>query len=349
MSRRLALPLALVAIIAAAVPGLAATTTNSSPRVSCSGDPRVVRPLTLTVKGQKAIGLYAVPRGRPRGLVLFDHGYGHTMHSWRHHLARTAQRDGVIAVAMNYRGQVDSKARSNQLPTSRGWQVAEGAEDTIAAARLFDATCPRLPTVVVYGVSMGGNTSGLVAATKVTGRDGRALFDYWVDIEGATNVIETYLSARLLAATGNQFAANAQADIEREMGGPIESRPETYRERAVVTRAEDIQAAGITGVVMVHGVGDGLVPYNQSREMAARLREVGVPVDLYSVGIRDAESEPGTTIDGYVAPPGWTSPFAGHASETSETHLVGRTGFAVLSQLLSGHAIEGREYVVNGR
>jgi acetyl esterase/lipase len=348
MTRRLALPLALVAIVAAAVPGLAASK-SSTTRVACSGDPRVVRPLTLTVKGQQAIGLYAVPRGRPRGLVLFDHGYGHTMHSWRRHLARTAAQDGVIAVAMNYRGQIDTKARSDRLPTSRSWQVAEGAEDTIAAARLFDATCPRLPTVVVYGVSMGGNTSGLVAATKVAGRDGRPLFDYWVDIEGATNVIETYLTARLVAATGNQFAANAQADIEREMGGPIESRAETYWQRAVVTRAADIKAAGITGVVMVHGVGDGLVPYNQSREMAARLREVGVPVDLYTVGTRDEGSEPGTTIDGYVSPPGWTSPFAGHASETSETHLVGRTGFAALSRLLSGQAVQGEEYVVNGR
>jgi pimeloyl-ACP methyl ester carboxylesterase len=348
MTRRLALPLALIAVVAAAVPGLAGTRTSATPKIACSGDPRVVRPLTLTVKGQPAIGLYAVPRGPPRGLVLLDHGYGHTMHSWRHHLARTAAQDRVIAVAMNYRGQVDSSARSDQLPTSRGWQVAEGAEDTIAAAQLFDARCPRLPMVVVYGVSMGGNTSGLVAATKVAGRDGRPLFDYWIDIEGATNVIETYLSARLLAQTGNEFAANAQADIEREMGGPIESQPDTYRERAVVTRAGDIKTAGIKGVVMVHGVGDGLVPYNQSREMAARLREVGVPVDLYSVGLRDAQSEPGTTIDGYVAPPGWTSPFAGHASETSETHLVGRTGFAVLSQLLKGRIVQGREYVVNG-
>jgi acetyl esterase/lipase len=348
MSRRLVLPLALVAIGVAAVPGLAATKSTTS-RVACSGDPRVVRPLALTVKGQQARGLYAAPRGRPRGLVLFDHGYGHTMHSWRRHLARTAQRDRVIAVAMNYRGQVDSKGSNGRLPTSRGWQVAEGAEDTIAAARLFDATCPRLPTVVVYGVSMGGNTSGLVAATKATGRDRRPLFDYWVNIEGATNVIETYLGARVLAHSGNQFAANAQADIERQMGGPIESRPDAYRQRTVVTRAADIKAAGIKGVIMVHGVGDGLVPYNQSREMAARLREVGVPVDLYTVGTRDALSEPGTTIDGYVAPPGWTSPFAGHASETSETHLVGRTGFQALSHLLSGHVVQGREYVVNGR
>lgn len=348
MTRRLALPLAVIVIGAAAAPGLATAKSSTAPRVACSGDPRVVRPLTLTVKGQKAIGLYAVPRGRPRGLVLFDHGYGHTMHSWRRHLMRTAQRDGVIAVAMNYRGQVDSRASSNQLPTSRGWQVAEGAEDTIAAARLFDATCRRLPTVVVYGVSMGGNTSGLVAATKVAGRDGRPLFDYWVNIEGATNVIETYLSARLLAQTGNQFAKNAQADIEREMGGPIESRSDTYRERAVVTRAGDIKAAGIKGVIMVHGVGDGLVPYNQSREMAARLREVGVPVDLYTVGLRGEESEPGTTIDGHVAPPSWTSPFAGHASETSETHLVGRTGFALLSALLRGQKVQDQEHVVNG-
>lgn len=347
MTRRLALPLALLTIVAAAVPGLAAGKVAAT-AVRCTGQPSTVHPLTVQVKGEKAVGLYAVPRGKPRGLVLFAHGYGHTMHSWRRHLARTAARDGVIAVAMNYRGQHDSRATGAKLPTSRGWQVQEGAEDTIAAAKLFDARCPKLKTIVVYGVSMGGNTSGLAAATKATRTTGKPLFDYWFNIEGATNVIETYLAARALAPTGNATAANAQADIEREMGGPLESRSDTYRHRAVVTRAADIKAAGIKGVVMVHGVGDGLVPYNQSREMAARLREVGVPVDLYTVGTKGEDSEPGTTFDGYAGLPGWESPFAGHASETSETHLVGRTGFALLSRLLRGQPIQGQEYVING-
>jgi hypothetical protein len=37
--------------------------------------------------------------------VVFAHGHGHTVYSWRKHLVDTAQRDGVIAVAMNYRRQ----------------------------------------------------------------------------------------------------------------------------------------------------------------------------------------------------------------------------------------------------
>ena len=37
---------------------------------------------------------------------------------------------------------------------------------------------------------------------------------------------------------------------------------------------------------MVHGVDDGLVPYSQSREMQARLRALGIPTDMITVGTR---------------------------------------------------------------
>jgi acetyl esterase/lipase len=336
--------LAVVAVLASC----AALAPAAGAKVRCSGDPSNVQQLDLTVAGQPAWGLYAVPANAPRGLVVFFHGYSHTAHSWAAHVARTAQQEGVIAVAMDYRGQVDLPPEpGSTLPRSRGWQVSEGAEDSIAAAQLFDRTCT-LPTIVAYGVSMGGNASGLAVASRATRANGAPLFDQWFDIEGAVNVIEIYSAARTLAASGNALAANATADIEREMGGTLEERPEAYTTRTVVRRADDIKASGIKGVTIVHGVDDGLVPNSQSREMQSRLRTLGIPTDVITAGTRGPTSESGTTLSGSLVP-GFDSPFAGHADETSTTHIVGKTGFERLSAYLrEGETPQCRDYVVDG-
>ncbi len=326
---------------------------QAAPVVACTGSPGIANRLDLTVNGTPTYGLYVVPAGRPRGLVVVDHGYSHTPYSWVRHLSDMARRDGVIAVAMDYRGTLDSPpATPGGLPSSRGWQVQEGAEDSIAVARLFDTQCPRLPTIELYSVSMGGNTAGLAAAAKAQRLNGRPLWDYWIDVEGAVNVTETYNEATLVALSGNTFAKNAKEDIEREMGGTFQDKPSVYANRTVVNRAEDIKASGLKGVVLVHGVGDGLVPYNQAQEMSARLRQVGIRADFFSVGSRGPSSEPGTTLDGSVIggiAPAYTSPFAGHASEVSDTQIVGNTGFDRLAALMNRHEAPcDRTFVVDG-
>ncbi|HEX8003442.1 MAG TPA: alpha/beta fold hydrolase [Mycobacteriales bacterium] len=318
---------------------------------TCTYDyPYDVQRFDLTVNKEVTWGLYAMPKTTPKAIVVFAHGYGHTAESWRYHLGRVADQLGVITVAMNYRGQIDTPGYPR--PTSRGWQVQEGAEDSIVAAQQFQQLCPMAKTIVMYGVSMGGNTAGLAAAAGAKRADGRTpLFDYLFDVEGAMNVTETYFEARALAASGNEFAVNAVEDIEREMRGPFESRSNTYLQRSVVTRMDDIKAAGIKGVVMVHGVDDGLVGYNQSPEFYTRLRAVGIPVDFWTAITRGERSEPGTTLDGYVTSfiPGFESPFAGHASEASDTHIVGMAGFERLAALLrDGEAPACRTGILDG-
>jgi acetyl esterase/lipase len=303
---------------------------------TCVGNPSDVQELDLTVNGQPTWGLFAMPAKQPRGIVVFAHGYGHTAESWRKHIADTAARDRVVAVAMDYRGQIDTPG--TPLPTSRGWQVQEGAEDSIAAAQLFESACPTARTIVMYGVSMGGNTAGLAVASQAKRRNGAPLFDYWYDIEGAVNVTETYFEARGLAGSGNAFAKNAVADIEREMGGPFESRSDQYLAATVVNRADDIAATNPhLGVVTVHGVDDGLVGTNQTPEIYARLRALGIKVDSWTALTHGPGSEPGTTLDGYATGsiPGFESPFAGHASEASDTHIVGVAGFERLAALFN--------------
>jgi hypothetical protein len=109
-----------------------------------------------------------------------------------------------------------------------------------------------------------------------------------------------------------------------------------------------VARSGVAGVVMVHGVGDGLVPYDQSAELAALLRARGVPVGFTTVATRSEGSEPGTTLDGYLPIPGHTSPFGGHASEASTTHIVGVEGFRLLREWLAGGTFACGDTVYDG-
>ena len=339
-----------IALLAAAVT-VAATLPAAAVSHACKGDPSVAQSITTTVDGQSTTGLFALPAKPPKALVVFAHGYSHTVESWRPHITRTATNDGIVAVAMNYRGDVYvPPSAPGGLPSSRGWQVSEGAQDSIAAAKHFLNLCPTIKTVVMYGVSMGGNTAGLALAAGATRANGAPLFDYWINVEGASNVSETYQEARLVAQSGNTFAKNATEDIERQMGGTFEEVPETYLERSVVTRADDIAASGLRGAIFVHGLDDGLVPYNQSREMVTLLHQVGVPTEMFTVVTRQPGTEPGTTLTGTaLGPTGqYESPFAGHASEASQTHTVGMRGFAALTRILSGDTPICGEHVIDG-
>jgi len=351
---------------------------QSLPDVACSDDTDTAMRLDLPVKtgdpGQfeNAFGFYALPEGKPRGIVAFAHGHGNSAFKWQTNVRNAARDLGVIAVAMDYRGQTFPKSTTpGDISTeSYGWRVREGAEDSIAAAQLFEAACsPRkakpgkpkrragsgkkskkpatkpakaakpLP-IVMYGVSMGGNASGMAVAAGAERADGSPLFDYWFNIEGVTNVIETYLEARAVAGPplNNKTGQIAVAEIQDEMGGSLEARPEVYAEHTVVTRADDIKASGLKGVVMVHGIDDGTVPYNQSPEMFARLVDQRIPTDFFSVGRRGTGNDGQTleetlTIAGYI--PGYSPMFAGHGGENDLNHPVIALGFERLERLLN--------------
>ena len=150
------------------------------------------------------------------------------------------------------------------------------------------------------------------------------------DIEGAVNVLETYAGAATLAPA-NSFAANAKADIEDEMNATFEEDPEGYRDLAVVSHMDEIAASGVKGVAVIHALEDGLVPYNQAREIVTQLLAKQLPLEVYTIGEK-GEGESGTTVTGYS--PFKDSPFAGHASEKSETHLVMVTALDRLWQLV---------------
>jgi len=298
-------------------------------------------------------GKYALPASEPGAIATFAHGYGHTTDSWVEHL-RAAAAEGALAFATDYRG-----TWIDEDEDVRGWFVREGADDSIVIAQAFMMLCHDLQTSIILGVSMGGNASGLAVAAGQTKPDGSPLFDYWIAAEPAANVIETYLEAAVVEPAV-PFAAKAKADIEAQHGGTLWEQPASYAEGTIVLRSDDIVASGVQGVAVIHGFDDGLVPYNQGRELATVLRANGLPTDFYNAARRETDGTPegsdNTTLTENAARPlleaagqAYTEPLAGHGTESSQTHIVIRTAFEILFDLLRGEAVPAnREFVVDG-
>ena len=348
----------MTALVMAGIVAPAASARSVARQDPCTDRSDKAMAVSFRLGRQRATGHYTLPRRKPHTLVVFAHGYGHTSYSWIAHMRRASRHPGVAAVAMDNRGiKISKDTNGDGLPESRGWNVMAGAQDSIAVSRILEARCRSIDRIVIFGVSMGGNTSGLAVALAgeqgLKKTDGSPLFDYWFDIEGAVNVVETYSEARALAPA-NDFAAQAVADMEAETGGPIEDDPAPYLERSVVRRIEDVAAAGLEGVVLVHGLDDGLVPYNQSREFAQLLASQEIDYEFFTVGRRSPESERETTASGYVGSqlsPDYTSPLSGHASEKSTTHVIMVTGFERLWSLIDddlGFLGRAREVLVDG-
>jgi hypothetical protein len=298
---------------------------------ACTGEPTSIQTLNITVGGVPTYGYYSLPSTTPKGIVVLGHGYPTTAQSMVPLMPGIAQRDSVIVVAMDYHGTVDLEGPTGT--TSRGWKVSEGAADSIAATRLFNSTCQSLnPTRFVnsaFGVSMGGNMTGLAVSEHATRTDGSPLFDYWFDVAGVTNVPEIYTDATaisLLPLGGIQtIGANAKADIEAEMGSPILNLT-TYLNRSPALRAGQMKSSGLKGVVVSHGVLDGEVTSDQSDQMVVALALAGVPTDYYTSVFKAPETPPGLTLDGDVLGlvPGYVSPFAGHVNAIVIGTALGR-------------------------
>lgn len=315
---------------------------HTDPRLKLMNDDGILPASALGL----AAGRYALPAsGAPTQLVIMFHGHGNDSCSWRRHLQQAAAH-GAIAVAMDYTGQ-------RQTPVENyGWFVREGAADSIAAAKYFLAAYPSIQQVFAFGISMGGNTAGIAVASPTAVRaNGAPLFNYWVDIEGVNNLIEEYLIVRAIAPA-NADGAQAQKEIEEENGGPLESVPAKYQEITNVALVQ--QMSKLKGVVLVNGIDDGLVPTNQSPEMALALNAAGIPAHLYTVGATGG-GEPGTTATAIALGPvfaaggqTYTSPLAGHGWEGSDTQLVIKTGFDQLYALMAGATVSPGETPVPG-
>ncbi|MCA1726888.1 MAG: alpha/beta fold hydrolase [Actinobacteria bacterium] len=348
--------LAVVAAIAVALvaPQRGSAVAAPAKRAACTDAADRAVPYRLRVDGETATGRIAYPRKAPAALAVFAHGLGHTSASWVNHM-RAAAKHGMVAVTMEYRGlKISPDANGDGYPESRGFNVWKGSEDLIAAARTLERTCRSVRRVILFSISMGSNMAGIALArsAEISRPETNPLFDDWIDVEGEVNLIESYNEARLVAPSGNKTAVNVVTDIETECGGTFEEVPDAYLDRTVVARIDDIAASGVRSAVVIHAIDDGLVPYNQGREMATLLFAAGIPTDMITVGTKSPQSERETTLTGYAgseADPDYTSPLAGHGSEKSDTHIVIVTAFQRLWALVAGEQPGPyREFFVDG-
>lgn len=291
--------------------------------------------------GTYGTGKLTLPSGTPTSLAVFAHGYGHTSNSWVQHMQRTSDA-GAVAVSMDYRGTY-----TDGDGNVRGWRVNEGADDMIAVSTEILIACPSITNVILYGVSMGGNSSGLALTRGAQKPDGSntPLFNHWIAAEPAANVIETYLEASAVERAV-PFAALAKEDIEKEFGGTLAEQPAAYLAGSVVARSQDIDA--LESAYIIHGFDDGLVPYNQSRELAAGLRAHNIATEFYNVARRnptgDPDHEGGTTLSENVGKPlfagaglgQYPEPLTGHGTESSQTHVVIQAGLNIVLDLVRG-------------
>jgi hypothetical protein len=277
----------------------------------------------LADPGQPTGLLGYVEGSQPRRLVVFCHGLGHTVEgSWYQAVLDTVRADTAV-VTTNYRDNL-------KLP------VLRAAQDTIAATLYAKQRFPEVETVFLLGVSFGGAVSGTAITESVhVGQGDRGLYDYWVNVEGLSNLIEAW-------AEGVAVSPEYAAFIEEETGGtPLDALAE-YQRRSPALRTQEMAAAGLRAAAVIHDVNDGLVLYNQGRETALALVLAGIPVQFFTV-LRSAGGEdPGTTATGALAAllglddPNNLINLAGHGDEAHYEHPVIRTGFEQLQLMLDG-------------
>lgn len=214
-----------------------------------------VHGMTLTVEGEPAAGLFAVPDdGTASTLLVVVKGWMGTLDHVRP-LLQTVRDAGMLAVAMDFRGPADA------------WKVDTAVEDTLAATLAIRAEHPEVSRVVLFGFSMGGAASGMALAAAPPGT-----FTHWVAGAGVMDLNATWREEPTL-----------QPLIEAATGGRPLDVPAEYARRSPVALVPAIAASGVQRVHLVHGAGDVIVPASHQYVMYDAVREAGVPTTAYTV------------------------------------------------------------------
>jgi hypothetical protein len=178
--------------------------------------------------------------------------------------------------------------------------VIEGAQDSIAASKLFDASCPGSSSFIntVLGISMGGNMSGIAVSSSAKRASGAPLFYYWFDVAGVTDVPEIYTDATAISQVPidslHTIGTEAVSSMNAEFGGTPVTAPGAYLGNSPVLRTEQMEASGLKGVVISHGVLDGEVTSDMSVQMASALVSMHIPTDVYTSVVKNPGTLPGS-------------------------------------------------------
>lgn len=249
---------ALLAFALLALPALPAVPAEGpAPQV-----PYALQRYSIPVDGQVATGWLAYPTTvQPTTLLVYAHGCcgkaGKGLpHGW-------AGAYGAVVVGMDYRG-------------NGHWNVWTGHRDSIAAAEDLQARFPSVQRTIIWGVSMGGEVSGMAVAARPD------LFDYWVSTFGVVDLVQEFGALGLypgINANPNNAANPIGSWILEETGGlPGVAPPDAWTKRSPVHRAAEMP--GITRAYLETGSGDLIVYPTETYAMAAALAALQVPVTL---------------------------------------------------------------------
>lgn len=243
--------LAGVLVALSALTPLAAPASGSGPGVA--GGPTGPQPYGLVVDGQLATGRAAYPADpAPTVLLVFCHGFGGAASNFDGFLADAANR-GYVGVGMDYRG------------AQGAWKVQTGWRDTLAATLDMQHRFPSVQRTIVWGISMGGEVSGLAVAHAPHGT-----YQDWVEDAGVEDLVEDW-------ATVPGF----EPAIQAETGGTPLTAPQAYLDRSPVAQGAAIAAEGLQRVFIQHAAADNIVTPTQAQELTAVLASNQVPVSTY--------------------------------------------------------------------
>ena len=203
------------------------------------------------------LDLYVPPiRDRPAPFVIWVFGGSWKFGSRAYHVnVRDLTRAGIAVAAIDYRFSDVAKypAQLDDCESALRWLRANGARYGLDPAR-----------IAVAGESAGGHLAALLGLAE--GRSG-------------LRAVCVLYPVTDLVAIGRQYKDANPSDIERLLGGPIESKLALARAGSPVNHVRP----DAPPFLIYHGAADTLVPISHSKNLDRLLRDAGVESRLVVV------------------------------------------------------------------
>ena len=253
--------------------------------VTCSDaqDYNVVADVQYCTGGGKALLMDVfVPRKRVRTLtpaVLWLHGGG-----WERgdkngsSGARFLASAGFVTASIYYRLSGEAK-----FPAA--------IEDCKCAIRYLRANAAKYQLdrerIGIAGASSGGHLALLAGlAGEKAGLEGAG---GWQGVSSRVSAVASYYGPTDLTAIRTDFGARAQAAITKLIGAAPQDSAAAYRQASPITY---VSPGAKLPILMIHGDGDTLVPFAQSKRMLDAALGAGLPAKLTKVENANHDFEP---------------------------------------------------------
>jgi dipeptidyl aminopeptidase/acylaminoacyl peptidase len=209
-------------------------------------------------KSEKALPLVVLPHGGPAAAD------GYTFDWWAQALAAV----GYAVLQPNYRGSaLDWKFQSAGFG-EYGRKMQTDLSDGVRYLATQGIIDPR--RVCIVGASYGGYAA-LAGVTLDAG-----VYRCAVSVSGISDL------KRFRRGTFTGSSNNLQRYLDRYMGASYQSDPALVE----ISPIEHISRVTVP-ILLIHGRGDGVVPYEQSEVMASALKRAGKPVQFITLGDED--------------------------------------------------------------